>query len=120
MSRPLDGLHVVECASFVAGPTGGMTLAQLGADVVRVDPVGGGSDYRRWPVAGNGTGGAEAESYYWASLNKGKRSTCGPLRDANCSPPSSPRRGRTAACSSTTWSDGGGWPTMCSPPGGPT
>ena len=31
MSRPLSGLHVVECASFVAGPTGGMTLAQLGA-----------------------------------------------------------------------------------------
>jgi crotonobetainyl-CoA:carnitine CoA-transferase CaiB-like acyl-CoA transferase len=31
---PLEGLHVVECASFVAGPTGGMTLAQLGADVV--------------------------------------------------------------------------------------
>lgn len=67
-SRPLAGLHVVECASFVAGPTGGMTLAQLGADVVRVDPLGGGSDYRRWPVAPGG------ESYYWASLNKGKRS----------------------------------------------
>jgi 2-methylfumaryl-CoA isomerase len=80
MSRPLEGLHVVECASFVAGPTGGMTLAQLGADVVRVDPIGGGSDYRRWPVAGNGTGGAEAESYYWASLNKGKRSVAIDMR----------------------------------------
>jgi 2-methylfumaryl-CoA isomerase len=80
MSRPLEGLHVVECASFVAGPTGGMTLAQLGADVVRVDPIGGGSDYHRWPVAGNGTGGAEAESYYWASLNKGKRSVAIDLR----------------------------------------
>lgn len=66
--RPLDGLHVVECASFVAGPTGGMVLAQLGADVIRIDPVGGGSDQLRWPVAPNG------ESYYWASLNKGKRS----------------------------------------------
>jgi 2-methylfumaryl-CoA isomerase len=82
MSRPLEGLHVVECASFVAGPTGGMTLAQLGADVVRVDPLGGGSDYHRWPVAGNGAGGAEAESYYWASLNKGKRSVAIDLRSA--------------------------------------
>jgi 2-methylfumaryl-CoA isomerase len=72
--RPLEGLHVVECASFVAGPTGGMTLAQLGADVVRIDPVGGGSDHLRWPVARDG------ESYYWASLNKGKRSVAVDMR----------------------------------------
>lgn len=68
--RPLEGLHVVECASFVAGPTGGMTLAQLGASVVRIDPLGGGPDHGRWPAADEGTG----DSYYWASLNKGKRS----------------------------------------------
>ncbi|GAB11343.2 hypothetical protein GOARA_068_00010, partial [Gordonia araii NBRC 100433] len=49
-ARPLDGLRVVEFASFVAGPSAGMTLAQLGADVIRVDPLGGNSDYRRWPV----------------------------------------------------------------------
>ncbi|ADP80719.1 CoA transferase [Pseudofrankia inefficax] len=73
-ARPLDGLRVIECASFVAGPTGGMTLAQLGADVVRIDPVGGGSDYRRWPVAPTG------ESYYWHSLNKGKRSIAVDMR----------------------------------------
>ena len=65
---PLDGLQIVECASFVAGPVSGMTLAQLGADVIRVDPIGGRSDRHRWPVAENG------ESFYWASLNKGKRS----------------------------------------------
>lgn len=78
--RPLDGLHVVECASFVAGPTGGMTLAQLGADVIRIDALGGGSDHRRWPVVGGGNGPAEAESYYWASLNKGKRSVAVDMR----------------------------------------
>ncbi len=72
--RPLEGLHVVECASFVAGPTGGMTLAQLGADVIRIDPVGGGSDHLRWPVA------ADGESFYWASLNKGKRSVAVDMR----------------------------------------
>lgn len=78
--RPLEGLQVVECASFVAGPTGGMTLAQLGASVVRIDPIGGGADHRRWPVVGNGTGPADAESYYWTSLNKGKRSVAVDMR----------------------------------------
>jgi len=80
MTRPLEGLQVVECASFVAGPTGGMTLAQLGASVIRVDPIGGGSDHHRWPVVGDGAGPADAESYYWTSLNKGKRSIAVDMR----------------------------------------
>src|ERR1700722_1985179 len=71
---PLTGTQVVECASYVAGPTGGLTLAQLGAEVVRIDPLGGGHDHRRWPLAPNG------ESYYWSSLNKGKRSVAIALR----------------------------------------
>lgn len=70
----LSGLRVVEGAAFVAGPLGGMTLAQLGADVIRFDPIGGGLDYRRWPVTENG------ESLYWAGLNKGKRSIALNLR----------------------------------------
>jgi 2-methylfumaryl-CoA isomerase len=65
---PLRGLRVVESATFVAGPSGGMALAQLGAEVIRVDLPGGGSDYRRWPVDARGA------SLYWANLNKGKRS----------------------------------------------
>jgi 2-methylfumaryl-CoA isomerase len=64
----LAGLRVVEVSAFVAVPLGGMTLAQLGADVIRVDPVGGGLDHGRWPVTEEGT------SLYWAGLNKGKRS----------------------------------------------
>ncbi len=71
---PLAGLQIVECASYVAGPTGGLTLAQLGAEVTRIDPVGGGHDHRRWPLAPSG------ESYYWSSLNKGKRSVAVDLR----------------------------------------
>jgi 2-methylfumaryl-CoA isomerase len=67
-TSPLADLHVVECATFVAGPFCGMTLAQLGADVLRVDLPGGGSDHLRWPLAGSGA------SLYWAGLNKGKRS----------------------------------------------
>src|SRR5690349_1803475 len=64
----LQGLRVLEISSFVAAPLGGMTLAQLGADVIRVDPIGGATDVRRWPLHGSGT------SIYWAGLNKGKRS----------------------------------------------
>ncbi|MDP6707540.1 MAG: CoA transferase [Alphaproteobacteria bacterium] len=68
MSEILKGLRVVEGSAFIAAPSAGMTLAQMGADVIRFDPVGGGLDYRRWPVHENGT------SFYWAGLNKGKRS----------------------------------------------
>ncbi|MEE3352884.1 MAG: CoA transferase, partial [Actinomycetota bacterium] len=50
MARPLEGLRVVEGTAFVAAPSGGMTLAQLGADVIRFDQVGGGIDYHRWPL----------------------------------------------------------------------
>lgn len=68
MTGILEGLAVVEGSAFVAAPLGGMTLAQLGADVIRFDPIGGGLDYRRWPVTGDNT------SLFWAGLNKGKRS----------------------------------------------
>ena len=44
---PLDGLTVLEVSSYVAGPLGGLTLAQLGADVIRIDPVGGRADLGR-------------------------------------------------------------------------
>jgi len=64
----LDGLQLIEGSAFVAAPSGGMTLAQLGADVIRFDQIGGGLDHRRWPLT------AEGESIYWAGLNKGKRS----------------------------------------------
>ena len=64
----LNGLSVVEGSAFVAAPLGGMTLAQLGADVIRFDPIGGGLDYQRWPVTQDGA------SLFWDGLNKGKRS----------------------------------------------
>src|SRR5690625_849299 len=72
--RPLAGVRVIEIASFVAVPLAGMTLAQLGCEVVRIDPVGGAADYRRWPMAEGGT------SIYWTGLNKGKRSVVADLR----------------------------------------
>ncbi|MGI5217820.1 CoA transferase [Nocardia sp. CA-290969] len=73
-AAPLAGLRIVEISSFVAAPLAGMTLAQLGAEVIRVDPVGGAADRNRWPLTEDGT------SIYWAGLNKGKRSFVADLR----------------------------------------
>lgn len=75
-SRPLAGVRIVEISSFVAVPLAGMTLTQLGAEVIRVDPIGGAADYRRWPLT------ADGDSIYWAGLNKGKRSLAVDMRSA--------------------------------------
>jgi 2-methylfumaryl-CoA isomerase len=64
----LKGLRVVEGSAFVAAPTCGLYLAQMGAEVIRFDQIGGGPDFRRWPLAENGS------SLYWEGLNKGKKS----------------------------------------------
>ena len=74
MIPPLDGFRIIEGSAFVAAPSGGMALAQLGADVIRFDQIGGGLDARRWPLT------AEGESLYWSGLNKGKRSIAVDLR----------------------------------------
>ncbi|MCP5207344.1 MAG: CoA transferase [Hahellaceae bacterium] len=71
----LSGMRIVEASAFVAAPLGGMTLAQLGADVIRIDNIGGGLDYRRWPVTEDNV------SLFWAGLNKSKRSVAINFRD---------------------------------------
>ncbi|MDA0301896.1 MAG: CoA transferase, partial [Chloroflexi bacterium] len=63
----LDGLKVVELSAFVAERTTRATLASLGAEVIRIDPPGGGIDAKRWPLK-------DGESIYWAGLNSGKKS----------------------------------------------
>ncbi len=68
MNRLLADLRIVEISAFVAAPLGGMTMAQMGAEVIRIDPIGGGIDHNRWPVTDRGA------SLYWAGLNKAKRS----------------------------------------------
>src|SRR5580658_8219850 len=68
MNDLLADLRIVEFSAFVAAPLGGMTMAQLGAEVIRIDPLKGGIDHYRWPVAESGA------SLYWAGLNKAKRS----------------------------------------------
>jgi 2-methylfumaryl-CoA isomerase len=68
MYNLLDGLSIIEASSFVASPTAGLYCAQFGAEVIRVDQIGGGPDYHRWPVN-------EANaSLYWENLNRAKKS----------------------------------------------
>src|SRR5512144_812089 len=67
-------MRVVEGSAFVAAPLGGMTLAQMGADIIRFDPIEGGLDAKRWPVTRDG------HSLFWAGLNKGKRSIAVDIR----------------------------------------
>jgi 2-methylfumaryl-CoA isomerase len=64
----LADLSVIEASSFVASPTAGLYCAQMGAEVIRVDQIGGGPDFRRWPVTANN------DSLYWENLNRAKKS----------------------------------------------
>ncbi|ENY80189.1 CoA transferase [Sphingopyxis sp. MC1] len=70
----LKGIRIVEGASFVAAPLGALHMQQMGAEVIRFDPIGGGPDFTRWPRADNGA------SFYWEGLNKGKKSVAIDLR----------------------------------------
>jgi 2-methylfumaryl-CoA isomerase len=70
----LQPMRIVECSAYIAAPLAGMTLAQYGADVIRVDPIGGGIDYGRLPLKPGG------RSLYWTGLNQAKRSVAVDLR----------------------------------------
>jgi 2-methylfumaryl-CoA isomerase len=70
----LRDLRVIEGASFVAAPSCGMHLAQMGAEVIRFDMIGGGPDFGRWPLS------PEGRSFFWEGLNKGKKSIALDLR----------------------------------------
>jgi 2-methylfumaryl-CoA isomerase len=64
----LQDLTIIEASSFVASPTAGLYLAQMGAEVIRVDQIGGGPDFKRWPMTDKG------DSLYWENLNRAKKS----------------------------------------------
>lgn len=64
----LSGLSLIEASSFMASPSAGLYCAQMGAEVIRVDQIGGGPDYHRWPVADDNA------SLYWENLNRAKKS----------------------------------------------
>src|SRR6185437_6994912 len=74
MSAPLAGLRVVELARILAAPWIGQTLADLGADVIKVEAPEG-DDTRRWgPPFVRDSSGADTDAAYFHCCNRGKRS----------------------------------------------
>jgi 2-methylfumaryl-CoA isomerase len=73
----LSGLTIIEASSFVASPSAGLYLAQMGAEVIRVDQIGGGPDFKRWPLTDKG------DSLYWENLNRAKKSVALNLASAD-------------------------------------
>ena len=72
---PLKGVRVVELARILAGPWAGQMLADLGADVVKVENPEGGDDTRKWgPPFVTGADGENLSAAYYHSCNRGKRS----------------------------------------------
>ncbi len=78
---PLAGLKVLEFGQIAAGPFAGSLLADLGADVVKVERPDGGDDMRRWPPIVTGASG-EGYSENFASVNRNKRSIAVDLKDS--------------------------------------
>jgi crotonobetainyl-CoA:carnitine CoA-transferase CaiB-like acyl-CoA transferase len=73
--KPLEGLKVLELARILAGPWAGQTLADLGADVIKVERPGAGDDTRGWgPPFIAGEQGERLDAAYFHSCNRGKRS----------------------------------------------
>ena len=66
--RPLDGMRVIDLTRVLAGPYATMLLADMGAEVIKVEEPGKGDDTRAWPAFAGG------ESTYFMSVNRGKKS----------------------------------------------
>lgn len=75
MPGPLSGLRVLELARILAGPWAGQVLADLGADVIKVERKGAGDDTRGWgPPFMPGTDDGHLGAAYYHATNRGKRS----------------------------------------------
>ncbi|WP_160009654.1 CaiB/BaiF CoA-transferase family protein [Rhizobium sp. 18055] len=78
---PLSGIRVIELARVLAGPWAGQMLADLGADVIKVENPDGGDDTRQWgPPFVKGADGENLSAAYYHSANRGKRSITADLR----------------------------------------
>ena len=73
MTQSLAGVRVLELARFQAGPRGGMILSDLGAEVIKIERLGG-EETRKHPPMVRG------QSVYFSVYNRGKRSICLDLR----------------------------------------
>lgn len=73
MSGSLDGVRVLELARYQAGPRGGMILSDLGADVIKIEKLGGEETRKSEPLV-------RGQSVYFSVYNRGKRSLCLDMR----------------------------------------
>ena len=73
---PLAGLKVLEMGQLIAGPFAAKTLADFGADVVKIEPPGAGDPLRKWRLLKDGT------SVWWQVQSRNKRSVALDLKDA--------------------------------------
>lgn len=82
MAGPLSHVRVLDLSRIMAGPWAGQVLADLGADVVKVERPGAGDDTRAWgpPYLKDRDGNETKESGYYLSVNRGKRSIAVDLR----------------------------------------
>ena len=72
---PLKGIRVIELARILAGPWAGQMLADLGADVIKIENPDGGDDTRTWgPPFVKGEDGENLSAAYYHACNRGKRS----------------------------------------------
>ncbi len=82
-NAPLKGVRVLELARILAGPWAGQTLADLGADVIKVENPEGGDDTRSWgPPFLKGAKGEDLDAAYYHGVNRNKRSVIADLKTA--------------------------------------
>jgi crotonobetainyl-CoA:carnitine CoA-transferase CaiB-like acyl-CoA transferase len=76
MAAPLEGIVVLDLSRILAGPWATQFLADLGAEVIKVERPDGGDDTRQWgpPYLKDRAGRDTSESAYFLSTNRGKRS----------------------------------------------
>ena len=84
MAGPLSHIRVLDLSRIMAGPWAGQVLADLGADVVKVERPGAGDDTRGWgpPFLKDKAGRDTSDAGYFLSVNRGKRSIAVDLADA--------------------------------------
>ena len=78
MAGPLHGIRVLDLSRILAGPWASQMLADLGAEVIKIERPGSGDDTRSWgpPYMPDQKGGATTESAYFHGTNRGKQSVC--------------------------------------------
>jgi crotonobetainyl-CoA:carnitine CoA-transferase CaiB-like acyl-CoA transferase len=81
ITTPLQGIKVLDLSRILAGPWAGQMLADLGADVIKVERPGEGDDTRSWgppymPTTAGFEDGEDREAAYFQAANRGKRSLC--------------------------------------------